>query len=427
MSPLDEWLKHAPSPPALLNNQKWHVFLSYRSIHRPWVIQLYDVLQNLGYEVFLDQYVLSASDRLVSSLEEGLERSASGVLVWSSATSDSEWCKKEYEAMEMLSHHNKDFRYVVAVLDQVKLPLFAQKKLYIDFSKFRDGPTGTGLLKLLYGLLGKPLPDAGVRLATHVDEATHQDETKILAYLETGNAQKLLELAQSEELQWHTSALLGCAVAESLVKLKKNSEALDVLSKLEKEFDKAIRPKQLKGLALARSGDWQAAQEILGQLEKAGEQDPETLGIYARTWFDRYTQSENDLHLRKSRDLYMRAFDNAPNDYYTGINAASKSVFLGDLDQARQLADRTEHIVGTDKEEGNYWLTATVAEVQLIKQNYEKAAQLYSCAVAMKPEEIASHESTWGQAKRLMEKLHPAVDQRQLVAKAFQHLNGNEG
>ena len=79
---LNEWLKHAPPPHRLREGKRWHVFLSYRSVNRAWVIQLYDVLKELGHEVFLDQYVLSAADRLVRSLEEGLQQSSAGVLVW---------------------------------------------------------------------------------------------------------------------------------------------------------------------------------------------------------------------------------------------------------------------------------------------------------------------------------------------------------
>jgi hypothetical protein len=41
-------------------------------------------------------------------------------------------------------------------------------------------------------------------------------------------------------------------------------------------------------LAYARKGDWRKAQAILVELFAAGEIDSETLGIYARTWMDRY-------------------------------------------------------------------------------------------------------------------------------------------
>ena len=76
--PRAEWLKLAPPPGPLPEGKKWHVFLSYRSVHRPWVLQLYDVLKDLGYEVFLDQYVLSAADRLVRTLAQWQARIARG-------------------------------------------------------------------------------------------------------------------------------------------------------------------------------------------------------------------------------------------------------------------------------------------------------------------------------------------------------------
>jgi tetratricopeptide (TPR) repeat protein len=154
----------------------------------------------------------------------------------------------------------------------------------------------------------------------------------------------------------------------------------------------------------------------------AGEEDPETLGIFARTWADRYKASGSELHLRKSRDCYGHAFENAPKDYYTGINTASKSVLLGEADEAEKYATRVEEIVGTDKRPGDYWMTATVAEVQLIRQNYDRAAKLYSEAVAMTPEEIGSHKSTWNQAQLLMEKLETSGEKKAQAAKAFAHL-----
>ena len=58
---LQKWLDMAPKPAALDPSQHWHVFLSYRSVNRHWVLQLYDILRHVGYNVFLDQYVLSAA------------------------------------------------------------------------------------------------------------------------------------------------------------------------------------------------------------------------------------------------------------------------------------------------------------------------------------------------------------------------------
>ena len=308
MTLTEQWTQFAPKPPELAGDQKWHVFLSYRSVHRPWVIQLYDVLRHLGFEVFLDQYVLAASSALISGLAEGLEKSASGILVWSTATQDSDWCRKECDAMESRATKNKNYHYVVVTLDKVDLPFWASQRIYIDFSEYREGPRGIGLLKLLYGIFGKPLPDGAVHLATKIDEEVQLSLASIRAALNSGNNERLLELSKSDSPAWTTSALLGSQVVDSLIKIKCYDDALTVLSDLEKRFPKAIRPQQLKGLALAKKGDWKKAQIILGELEAAGEQDPETLGILARTWKDRYQESKDPRHLAHSRDLYARAF-----------------------------------------------------------------------------------------------------------------------
>ncbi len=422
MNVVEEWLQHAPSPPELAPGQNWHVFLSYRSVHRPWVIQLYDLLRGLNFKVFLDQYVLKASDSLVGSLEEGLYKSASAVLIWSVATEDSRWCQKEYRSMEARSEKDEDFHYVVAVLDDVELDGFMSEKIYVDFSECRSGPRGTGLLRLLYGIAGQPLTDEAIKFATAVDDKTKTDEAAIAAALEIGSESRLVKLAGSSGIHWVSSPMLGSQAAEALTKLGKYDEAITILEDIEERYPKAIRPKQLRGLALARKGELEDAQIVLGELVKAGEEDPETLGIFARTWADRYKASGSELHLRKSRDGYGHAFDNAPKDYYTGINAASKSVLLGETNEAEKYASRVEKIVGTEKHPGDYWMTATVAEVQLIRQNYDQAAKLYSDAVAMVPEEVGSHKSTWQQAQLLMEKLETPDEKKTEVAKAFAHL-----
>lgn len=92
---LEQWLKYAPAPKPLGQNKKFHVFLSYRSTNRAWVLQLYDVLRGLNYEVFLDQYNLAASSLLALSLGEALAASHAAIMIWSSAFEDSDWCMKE--------------------------------------------------------------------------------------------------------------------------------------------------------------------------------------------------------------------------------------------------------------------------------------------------------------------------------------------
>ncbi|HEY0319596.1 MAG TPA: toll/interleukin-1 receptor domain-containing protein [Pyrinomonadaceae bacterium] len=424
MTTLEQWLKLAPSPSPLGSDQKWHIFLSYRSVHRPWIIQLYDVLSGLGYKVFLDQLSIAAADPLNDRLEEGLQKSASGILVWSAENEDSNWCKKEYRYMDTRATNEIGrYHYVPVKLDNAKLPPFGETIVYIDFTDCREGPRGEGLLKVLYGLTGKPLPREAVGLATAIDEETKESLAAVKAAAKAGNTAELLNVAKSESLAWLTSPLLGSQVAQSLVNLKKYDDALAVLDKLRERFPKAIRPLQLSGLALAKKGDVKAAQLILGKLYEQGERDPETLGIYARTWMDRYKEDKKRSYLRKSRDLYGEAFKYAPGDYYTGINAAAKSVFLDEIAEGRDYATAVETIVGTEKAENDYWKTATVAEAQLILGRYEKAAELYEDAVAMEPDAIDMHESTWQQAQLLMEKLSPAPEEKSRIASVFSDLS----
>jgi hypothetical protein len=419
---LQEWLSCAPKPVPLKDSQRWHVFLSYRSVNRYWVLELYDILRQLGYSVFLDQYVLSGAAPLALTLGEALDSSASAILVWSDTFADSDWCKQEFGKLQQREITEDQFSYVIAKLDKTVLPGFASQKIYVDFSDRKEGPGGSDILRVLYGLMKAPLPEQAIKLAAQVDEEISQARTSIAAARLDGDIDTLLQLASSTTLAWVNSPMLGCAVADALIALNKNDEALQVATKLCVDFPKTARPKQLQGLAQARKGNWRAAQTILGGLYVAGELDPETLGIYARTWMDRYKDTKDNRYLLKSRDLYRQAFETDQKDYYSGINAATKSLLLDETDIASQLAARVEKLVGSDPIQSDYWKTATVAEVQLLQKNYTKAGQLYQAAIIAAPEEIGSHTSTCNQAKLILSHLNATPEETALVLKPFDHL-----
>ena len=107
--------------------------------------------------------------------------------------------------------------------------------------------------------------------------------------------------------------------------------------------------------------------------------------------------------------LPPQAFDGARDDYYTGINAAAKSVLLG----TEQISlERSEYAPSGSRNRrhqpkaGDYSATATIGEVFLMQKNFRRPAALRA-AVAGARAEIGSHKTTWKQACRLMEKLHP--------------------
>jgi tetratricopeptide (TPR) repeat protein len=420
-----EWLKFVPKPNPLEDGQSWNVFLSYRSINRGFVLNLYDVLTEIGFIVFLDQYVLKPGDSLVRKLEDALEASQAGVLIWSNAAKDSEWVRNEYDVMISKATSNKKFYFVPVKINRTALPAFAKTKLFVDFTEYPDGPNGGDLLRLVHGIVGKTLSGEAVHFAWQQDEAAGIASAQINAAIRNNRPKKLLQLFEEGGLPWKTTAALACKTAEGLTKLGCNDEAIEMLDKIEKNFTKAIRPKQLKALALARRGkgdDLEKAQDILGELYSLNHLDPETLGIYGRTWMDRYRISNNINELRQSRRYYAEAFEKAPDDYYTGINAATKSVLLGELDKAAAYAEKVEKLISTITTPNDYWEVATAAEVLLIQKKYKEAGEMYQRAVDFAPTEKASHESSLKQAKCLIQKLGAADNEKAEVLEAFKYL-----
>lgn len=330
--------------------------------------------------------------------------------------------------MERKANRKPGFQFVPVKLDDAELYEFAESRIFLDFSAYPDGPNGGELLRLLHAVVGKALSPEAAQFANEQDEAAKQANVKIRAAIQIGYPDVLTELFNLGGLPWQTSSALGCQAAEGLTKLARYDDAIAMLEALEQRFPAAIRPRQLHALALARRGqddDLMQAQLILGALYESKERDPETLGIYGRTWMDRFMQSGNPQHLRHARDLYAEAFEGAQDDYYTGINAAAKSVFIGTdeaLAEAAGYAQQVQEIVGTDPVPGDYWMTATVGEVFLIQKHYEDAGRLYEAAVATAPEETGSHRTTWLQACRLMDKLAPTAAERALIRAPFKHL-----
>ena len=218
MSDLKEWIKLAPRAAERIADMRWHVFLSYRSVERAWVLSLYDTLTQLGYATFLDQFVLDAASRLTRSLEENLDHSQAGILIWSPRNEDSEWCKQEYDSF-VTKEKEAEFRFVIARLDNAILPAFAKTKLWIDFTESREGPRGSGLLRLLYGLRGEGLPYGAVNLAQSIDEETRLALARIRAARDAQDQERLLLLGQSQHIAWRAGPLLPCACAEALISI----------------------------------------------------------------------------------------------------------------------------------------------------------------------------------------------------------------
>jgi len=409
-----------PEPPELKKGQKWHIFVSYRSTDRPWVLKLYDALRHLKYEVFVDQFVLSAGAPLASSLGEGVDKSGAAVIVWSKNYATSKWTEDEYNAIKSRQNLDLSFKLGIAKKDMTPVHGLLAGQISTDFSDLPDGPCGEALLRLLLGMSGRPLPPGAVQLATEIDAARKKALIEIKTARQIVDPARIIELAKSDDPAWTTSPMCGCAAAEALIDAERFQAADEILKRLRERFPAAVRPRQLEGLAARRRGDWQGAMRILGAMYSDDYRDSETIGMYAATWMLRYRQTGTQLYLVKSRALYREAFETS-SDSYTGINAATKSLLLGERETATQLAARVEALF-EDKPPVDYYEQATLAEARLLQGDYQQARKYYNAAVLMAIGDTGSQRGTLEQAREIMRILEAPPSEREAVEQVFAHL-----
>ena len=422
-NPIQQWLAYAPQVLELKPGKRWHIFLSYRSVNPDWAFQLYDALTRIGFSVFFDKFQIVAGTSLTSDLSLAISESESGVILWSNESRRSKWCKYEYESMHQMQIEDSNFHFVVIKMDFQPLPTYLKTLQYIDFSQSPEGPHGVGLLQIMYGLLNKPLSEEAVRFAHKIDMETTIELAKIDGARIRGDAASIILLGSSNTLAWLTSPLLFCQTAEALIALNEPKIALDVLATTEKLFLKSVRPKQLKARALSLCGRPIEAQAVVAELQaaghRAGHRDPETLKLFAGTWTDLYKTSKARKHLEASRNHYAEVFEIIPTDYYTAIKLAATSLALGELDNSDKYVCQVEAIVGNQAVHSDYWKTATVAGIQLIRKNFPRAAQLYRTAIITAPEEKGSHIETLSLARFIMDHIEISPEEWLEIENAF--------
>jgi tetratricopeptide (TPR) repeat protein len=177
-----------------------------------------------------------------------------------------------------------------------------------------------------------------------------------------------------------------------------------------------VRLRQLQALALARSGDVETAHLVLQRLVREGAGDAETLGLFARTHKDLALRAREvparSAHLRAAFDTYERAYRAAraaaadSDAYYTGINAATMAVLLGDLAGARRVAAEVREICSRparadEAATSRYWREATLGEAALVLGDHDAATAHYRRAARLADGRYGDVSSTRRQARLL--------------------------
>ena len=223
---------------------------------------------------------------------------------------------------------------------------------------------------------------------------------------ELGNAIHDLWRSRDPEV-WARDPYFHQRLGELADSLGQSMFAHDILQEGLHFFPDAVRLTQLYCLSLIKCGFLLRARDLLASLVDKGHLDEETLGILGRVhkemWLAEGNGDPKHPHLAKSRDLYLDAFRRS-RGHYSGINAASLSLILGDRQLAARLGREVAGICAQRwkrPSERDYWTVATVAEANLVLGRQEQAARYYRAARARSERSYAALASTRRQLKLL--------------------------
>ncbi|HSV91628.1 MAG TPA: adenylate/guanylate cyclase domain-containing protein [Desulfobacterales bacterium] len=215
----------------------------------------------------------------------------------------------------------------------------------------------------------------------------HRELERHLAEAGTGIAAAVHELWRvRDETLWSADPWFHLRLAEVADALGQALFAHDVLKDALRCFPDHPLITQRYCLSLIKGGFLQAARTLLTSMVKRGHLDEETLGILGRVhkemWLIEGDGSADHPHLAKARELYLGAF-NRSHGAWSGINAASLSMIMGDHARAGGLAREVIRICAerwSDPQRRDYWTIATAAEANLLLGRQAQAASYYANA-----------------------------------------------
>ncbi len=202
-------------------------------------------------------------------------------------------------------------------------------------------------------------------------------------------------------------------LANRLLALDEPLVAYDVVHHGLERFRDHVRLRQLRAVALKRSGAAAAANAIASALVAEDHADGETLGILASTHRvlarQARTRRERDQELETAQLAYERGYrvavaNGALDDaIYAGINAASVAFLLGRERAAQATAGEVQrHCEARLADGADYWAEASFAEAALVLGDLETARSWYARAAATGRGHYANLTATRQQARELL-------------------------
>lgn len=133
------------------------LFISYSHADKHRVDLIAGHLLRKRATVWLDRWELRAGDSIINKVQEAVEGSSALLIMLSKASVESEWCKKELTSGLLRELNEKRVVTIPVLLEDCKIPLFLQDKLYADFRTDFDA----GMYSLLESVAQYSTADQG--------------------------------------------------------------------------------------------------------------------------------------------------------------------------------------------------------------------------------------------------------------------------
>jgi class 3 adenylate cyclase len=214
--------------------------------------------------------------------------------------------------------------------------------------------------------------------------------------------------------QWSSTPELYRLLAEQILRMGEPLLAYDVVAEGIRRDPGNAALRRLLGLALARSGASASAHDVLRSLYEEGHHDEETVGLLARTYKDLAREtpdaSKAGLYLHRAYQLYLQAYQSTEG-YWSGINAATLALLLGDrrrsVELAREVSERCRASLNqpAQSKSDRYWLLSTLGEAALLMASWPEAEDWYGQAIEVGCGNWGSLQSTHNNARLLVQHL----------------------
>jgi class 3 adenylate cyclase len=246
------------------------------------------------------------------------------------------------------------------------------------------------------------------KFAPGVSDAVNID--KLLRSIDSASLAELMSIWRSRvpEEGSGSPALFRC-LAERILAHGEPLLAYDVVTAGLAMWPNEMRLRQLQGLALARSGATERANAILEDLRREAQADEETLGMLGRTYKDlastAATREQRQQLLKRAAETYGEAY-RATGGYWTGINAATMNLLIGEKDHACAIASKVrDQCLKEVQDPGGdqYWELAALGEAALICQDWSQAEEWYARAAGQGKNRFGDLNSSRRNARLILE------------------------